>query len=262
MKKSEEKLHGVRPGIVLAVLAILASGCISTTSGPKKPKADDAGAAELNYQLGARYYRNGNYDLARDRLKYSLELDPKNANAHSTLALTYEKLDNMRLATASYEEAVRVAPNSYEVLNTYAVFLCRHGRYDDAMKTFDRAVKITNNDAAEVTLTNAGVCMKQRPDLERAETYFRAALERKPSYGEALIQLCLMKLTEEEFLSARAFLQRFLASHPPSASVLYLGVTIEDKLGDEHARREYANRVLREFPKSPEARKVLEAGIG
>lgn len=255
MKKSDRIL-------IMAAVAVLATGCISTTSGPKKLKADDAGAADLNYQLGARYYQNGNYDLARDRLLYSIELDPKNANAHSTLALTYEKLDNLRLATASYEEAIRVAPNSYEVLNTYAVFLCRHERYDDAVRHFDRAVKVTNNDDAEVTLTNAGVCMTRKPDLAQAERYFRAALERKSSYGEALVQLCLLKYTQEEYLSARAFLQRFLSSHPPSASVLYLGMKIEDKLGDEHAYSEYSDRILREFPLSPEARKVLEAGTG
>jgi type IV pilus assembly protein PilF len=235
---------------------------VSTTSGPSKPQADAGDAAELNYQLGARYYRNGNYDLARDRLLYSINLNPKNAIAHSTLALTYERLDNIRLATQSYEEAVRVAPNNYDVLNTYAVFLCRQGRYDDATKVFDRAIRVTENDDAEITLTNAGVCMTRKPDLARAEAYFRTALEHKSSYGEALIQLCLLKVTQEEFLSARAFLQRYLASHPPSSSILYLGVTIEDKLGDAHARSDYADQLLREFPQSAEARKVLEAASG
>ena len=58
--------------------------------------------------------------------------------------------------------------------------------------------------------------------------------------------------------SSRAFLQRFLSSHPPSSSVLYLGVLIEEKLGDERARTEYSDRILREFPQSPEAKQVLE----
>lgn len=251
MKMSDKILVGL-------AIAVLATGCVSTTSGPDKPQADTGDAAELNYQLGARYYRNGNYELARDRLMYSIKLDPKNAVAHSTLALTYEQLDNVRLATASYEEAVRVAPGNYDVLNTYAVFLCRHQFYDDATKYFDRAIKIKENDDAEITLTNAGVCMTQKPDLARAEAYFRTALEYKANYSEALIQLCLVKIGQEEYLPARAFLQRYLGVHPPSAGVLYLGVRIEDKLGDERARSDYADRILREFPQSTEARKVLE----
>ena len=235
------------------------AGCVSQTSGPVKADPDDDDAADLNYQLGARYYRNGNYELARDRLLYSLELNPKNPTAHSTLALTYEQLGNLRLATESYERAVRTAPRDYNVLNTYAVFLCRQRSFDDAEKYFDRAVRVPDNDNAEVMLTNAGVCMAQKPDPARAETFFRRALERKSNYGEALLQMCVLKHSQGDDLKARAFLQRYLSSHPPSADILYLGVEIEAKLGDERARTDYENRILREYPGSVEARRILES---
>ncbi|MDH3266442.1 MAG: type IV pilus biogenesis/stability protein PilW, partial [Gammaproteobacteria bacterium] len=110
-----------------------------------------------------------------------------------------------------------------------------------------------------ITMTNAGVCMVQKPDYKAAETYFRQALARRSNYGEALIQLCLLKFTTEEYLASRAFLQRFLSSNIPTPDVLYLGVQIEEKLGDERARTEYSNRILREFPQSAEARRVLES---
>lgn len=236
------------------------TGCVSTTTGPAEPDADKADAAELNYQLGARYYRNGKYDLARDRLLYSIELDPKRAVAHSTLALTYEQLDNLRLATESYERAVKVAPRNFDVLNTYAVSLCRQRRFDEAETYFDRALREETNDNPEIMLTNAGVCMGQKPDAEKAEAYFRRALDFRPNYGEALIQLSLMKHAQGDHFNARAFLQRYLLNNPASASVLYLGVQIEDKLGDERAKSEYADRILREYPGSPEARRILGTG--
>ncbi len=94
MKMSDMKTLGF---LVLLALA----GCVSTTSGPARPEADSAYAAEINYQLGARYFNNGKYEIARDRLLYSLELDPNNAVAYSVLALTYENLGNIRLATES-----------------------------------------------------------------------------------------------------------------------------------------------------------------
>lgn len=243
------------------MLCLMMAGCVTTTttSGGVRPDADKGDAADLNYQLGARYYRNGNYDLARDRLLSSIELNPKNAVAHYTLALTYEKLENLRLATGAYEQAVRVAPRDYNVQNAYAVFLCRQGQYEDAHTYFDRAIEISENDNSEITMTNAGVCMMQKPDYKLAEGYFRQALARRENYGEALIQLCVLKYTEGEYLAARAFLQRFLSSNIPTAEVLYLGVQIEERLGDERARTEYSNRVLREFPLSAEAKRVLES---
>ena len=252
MRMSDKILIGL-------AVSVLAAGCISTTTGPEKSKANEGDAAELNYQLGARYYRNGNFVLARDRLLYSIELDPKNPVAHSTLALTYERLDNIRLATEFYEKAVDLAPGNFDVLNTYAVFLCRQREFDKAMVHFDRAIDVHENDDVEITLTNAGVCLTQKPELVVAEGYFRRALERKPNYGEALIQLALVKLEQEEYLASRAFVQRYLGSHPASSGVLYLGVTIEQKLGDERARTKYSDQILREFPQSAEARKVLES---
>lgn len=238
---------------------LLLSGCISTVTGPPRPNANKEDAAELNYQLGARYYKMGNYELSRDRLLYSIELDPDRAVAHSTLALTYEQLGNVRLATLYYEQAVDVAPRDFTVLNTYAVFLCRQSRFTDAEDYFDRAVRAPENDNAEVMLTNAGVCMMQKPDVAKAEAFFRRALETRLNHGEALLQMCLLKHSQGDDLNARAFLQRYMSRNPPDASVLYLGVQIEEKLGDERARTIYSNRILRDFPSSPEARHLLES---
>jgi type IV pilus assembly protein PilF len=243
------------------ICLFLLSGCISTTTGSiTETERNDSDAAELNYQLGARYYQMGNYTLARDRLLLATEIDPKMAVAHTTLALTYEAMENLRLARESYEAAVRVAPKDFEVQNTYAVFLCRQQDYDQARKYFDRAIKHAENDDAEVTMTNAGVCLAQKPDVVAAESYFRMALERKPNNAESLLQLCLLKFKAEDYMSARAFLQRFLASNTASAGVLYLGARIEDMLGNDRGRTEFEDRLIREFPASPEAKKVLGSG--
>lgn len=245
--------------LVGAAMALFLGGCISTTSGPPQSKPDQEEAADLLYQLGARYYRNGQYDLARDRLLTSLEKNPRNAVAYSALALTYEQLDNIRLATEAYESALRIAPNDFAVLNTYAVFLCRYGNYDDAQKYFDRAIGIRENDDAEITLTNAGVCMLEKPDPVQAEKYFRAALDHKATYGEALLNMSNLKFHGGDYLLARAFMQRYLSSNVPSAEVLYLGYQIEDALGVEGERTEYSNRLLREYPESVQAKRVLES---
>ncbi|MCH8059670.1 MAG: type IV pilus biogenesis/stability protein PilW [Proteobacteria bacterium] len=239
---------------------LLMAGCISTTTGRLGPNADRSDAAKLNYELGARYYKMGNYELSRDRLVYSIELEPKRAIAHSTLALTYEQLGKLRLATLSYERAIRVAPRDFDVLNIYAVFLCRQSRFSDAEEYFDRALRAPENDNTEIMLTNAGVCMTQKPDLAKAESFFRHALDIRPNYGEALLQMCLLKHSQGDDLNARAFLQRYLNRHPPSAPVLYLGLQIEANLGDERARTDYSNRILREYPASPEARRILGSG--
>ncbi len=251
-------MSNVLLGAMAAMLVI--SGCISTTTGPPENKADQGDAAELNYQLGARYYRKGDYDLARDRLELALKQNPKNGLAWSALGLTYEALGNIRLAEDAYNKAVRVAPRDYKIQENYAVFLCRQDRYDDARKYFDKAIKAPTNDYSEQTYTNAGVCMMQKPDHVAAEEYLRAALERRPNHGEALLQMSVLSYETGDNLRARAFMQRYLSSNMPTASVLYHAILIEEKLGDDTARRQYTLQLLRDFPDSAEAEQVRQSG--
>lgn len=242
--------------LIALVAGSLLVSCISTDSGVTKAEPTEY-AAEQNYQLGTQYFRNGSYDLARDRLERAIEIDPRYAEAHSMLAMTFVQLDNIRLATESFNRAVRLEPDNYSVRNSYAVFLCQQRQFDEARKQFDRAIKVRENDNPEVMMTNAGVCMVQNNDYELAETYFRDALRVRPTYSEALIQLASLMHVIVDDLKARAFLQRYLANNEATAAVLYLGVRVELALGDERAADDYQNRILTEFADSPEAELLL-----
>jgi len=237
------------------------AGCVATTSGPvTEPVRDDADASTLNYQLGARYYKQGSYELARDRLMRAIEIDPKMAVAYTALALTYEALENQRLATQAYETAIRVAPRDFNVQNAYAVFLCRQKDYSKAARYFDKAISHEENDNAQIMMVNAGMCMTEKPDVGAAEAYFRDALARKPNFGDALIQMCLLKYKQKDYLGARAFLQRYMSSNISTAGVLYLASRIEDMLDNDRGRTKYEDQLIHDFPTSPEARKVLGTG--
>lgn len=237
---------------------VLLSGCVSTSSGSANKETDNVRAAEMNYELGARYYRAGNYNFARDRLLRALEFNPELAIAHTTLAWTYLELENPRLATEHFGKAVRAEPDNFDIRNHYAVFLCQQAQFDEARKQFDRAISAYDNDNAEVMLTNAGTCMANKPDYALAEEYFRRALDFKASYGEALIQLASVKHRTGDNLRARAFLQRYLAANPTTASALFLGVEIEKALDDKRASTDFVNQLLREFPNSPEALYLMD----
>lgn len=244
-----------------AIGCFLASGCVSsTTTGSIEREGNDGDAAQLNYTLGVKYLQAGSFELARDRLMLATELNPRMGAAYSALGRAYQELGNTRLASEAYSQSVRVAPRDFSVQNAYAVFLCGQENYKDAERAFDRAIEHPENDGAYVTMTNAGMCMAQKPDPAKAEEYFRAAIDRKPGHGEALLQLCLMKYGQKDFMSARAFLQRYMSTNVTTAGVLYLASRIENELGNDRGRMDYENQLLREYPSSPEAKRVLGTG--
>ena len=256
MKKSEGT---ARFGLVLAsALVVLGlAACVSSTSGPPQAEPDKGEAASVYYQLAIEYFQVGKYELARDRLISSTELDPKQARTWSMLATTYEQLGIPRLAEESHDQALRAGPQDFYVQNAYAIFLCRQGRYADADKQFERSIGARTNDNPEQMMTNAGVCMAQKPDYVKAEAFFRRAIERRPNYAEALLQMALLKHRTGDNLTARAFLQRFQSSNPPTPGVLYLCVLIETALENDRARLDCSNQLIRDFPNSEESRLVL-----
>lgn len=242
----------------LAVLAIVVlAGCVSNQSATRNTEpADDAG--EQNFMLGAQYYRNGNFDLARDRLERALKFDDRSADTWSLLALTLAQLDKQRLAVDAFDKAIRLAPNNFDVRNAYAIYLCQQGQYDAGEKQFDRAIGIRDNDDPYVMMTNAGVCVAKKPDLELAEKYFRRALEVRPRHGEALIQMAALKHRTDNNLASRAFLQRYLAANDATAGVLYLAIQVETQSGDDRAASDFRDQLIRDFPESAESRLLLQ----
>lgn len=245
-----------------SVAALLLTGCVSTTTGPPPVESDDATAAESNYKLGREYFLRGNYERARDALERAVAFDPRMGKAHMTLGLTYEQLDIPRLATQHYELAVRHDPRNLDVRNAYAVFLCGERDYNEARKHFDRAIDDPLNDNPAPMMTNAGVCMARKPDNELAEQYFRDALDAKQNFPEALLQLTVLKWRTGDYLSSRAFLQRYMAVQPVTPSLLELAIEIEKAMGDTRAVREYRRQLIEEFPDSAEAQRQMETAAG
>lgn len=242
---------------MIAIVAIWLAGCVTTTTGPKKPQADRTAAAESNYNLGWQYYLREDYDKARTALNRSLEYDSRLAKAHMVLGLTYEKLDIPRLAKQHYELAVRSEPRNLDVRNAYAVYLCNNDQADAAREQFERVVGAPDNDDPEIALTNAGVCMQSASDAAAAETYFRRALDEKANHPEALFQLMLLKHGSGDSLSARAFLERYMSVVPPKPEILQLAMEIERKAGNDTAECEYMRRLLSEFPTSDQSQRAL-----
>jgi type IV pilus assembly protein PilF len=246
-------------GRLIVVLAIcsLAQACVtSTTSGGRVPSNAEAAVANLN--LGAGYLRQGRADLALESLQRALELDPRLADAHSTIAIAYDQLGKPTEAEQHYRRATALEPSNGSVANSYAVFLCRQGRWPDAEAYFRRAADSAEYTTPEAALANAGLCARNSGDLPKAEMYFRAALDRNSGFPDALSAMMDLTYHAQSYLQARAFLQRYLEVRPPTAALLWLCFNIEQELENPAGADRCANQLREGFPESPEAAQLQE----
>ncbi|MDQ2068714.1 type IV pilus biogenesis/stability protein PilW [Natronospira bacteriovora] len=242
---------------VLVLLSLL-GGCAG--SGPEQPRTDDEEAALNHLQLGIHYMRQGRLNASKDNLERSLRLDNRNPMTHATIALLYEQLNDFRLAERHYRRALRLDGDDPSIRNNYGTFLCRRGDYREAEEELVRAARNRLYETPEVAWTNAGSCVRRIPDYEAAESHFRNALRVRPNYTDALWSMADMQYEREEYLSARAFFQRLAEQDELEPAALYLGVRIEDALGDRMEARRHANRLKSKYPDSEFKHRLAELG--
>jgi type IV pilus assembly protein PilF len=141
-------------------------------------------------------------------------------------------------------------------LNAYGSYLCKLGEYQKATPLFQLALDNPLYQTPWVALSNAGYCASKSGDLAAAESYLLKALERNPGYPTALQQMAQVRYDQEKYLSTRAYLERYRELAKPTASLLYLSILTERKLGDANQARSDELLLKSEFPDSEQARKL------
>ncbi|RMG30376.1 MAG: type IV pilus biogenesis/stability protein PilW [Gammaproteobacteria bacterium] len=245
------------PGLLL--VAALLAGCAAQ---PVDERARQA--AEINTDLGIRYMQHGMKAVALEKLQKALREDPGYARAHGAIAVLYEQLGEMDEADRHFRQAIRLAPKDPSTLNNYGGFLCRRGKVDAAIAQFRKAAAHPLYDRPALALANAGVCAYRAGRLRQSERLFRAALEKDPRQPAALFHMARLMLDRQDYLRARAYVQRLLEVTGPRPDVLWMGIQVERALGDRDAVASYALLLRHRFPNSPEARrlKALDADGG
>jgi type IV pilus assembly protein PilF len=246
------KLRSTWLGAALVAL----SACASSGTVGDRASSEDAAVANMN--LGAGYLRQGNTDLAIDRLQRALAQNPRLVEAHSTIAVAYDQIGNSGDAETHYRRATQLDPDNGAAANAYAVFLCRQNRWDDAEPFFSRAAEDPDYATPEVALTNAGVCARSAGANEQAAESFRAALARRPTYPDALQNMMELSYQTGNFLQARAFVQRYLEAQPATAPVLWLCFNVERELDNAAAADRCAAQLRAGFRGSPELAQLEE----
>ncbi len=246
-----------RTGLLLYFLLLLLAGCASTPSGQ-----DDGlrlkQAAKANVQLGIAYMREGKMEMSLKKFEKALEQDPGLASAHGGIAVLYDRLDENDKASRHFRKALKLSPENSRIQNNYGQFLCRQGEFEKADEQFNAAAGNPVYSGRPAALTNAGTCAMQIPDLDKAEGYFRRALETDSRFLPALTRMAQLRYDQSNYIGARAYIQRIEELTPLSPELLWLGVRVEDGAGNHDASGRYAMLLKNNFPDAMQTRSLQE----
>lgn len=239
-------------------MCILCLAVVSCTSTSKKSNTTNKRKLSDNYvEMGVNYLQMGKLNVALEKLERAVDIDDSNANAHNSIAVFYERIRDYEEAEDHFQEALDLEPENPRVLNNYGRFLCRQGNIDQAMVYLTKSADLPLNERPWFALTNAGQCEFKRGNSQKAEKYFRKALQSNPTYTPTLLSLAEISYEKPEYMKARAFLERYLSGNGAvTPKVLILGFLVEQALNQSLKAKEYKTELLTRFPQSDEAAKV------
>lgn len=247
--------------LILSLFSLAACAPVSGRGGDLQTDYDANEIAQANMRLGVAYMEDGNYEKALEKLERARKADPSYPMVHNMLGLLYQRMGETGKAEESFKRGLSEAPNNSNLLNNYGQYLCAQNRPDEAEQAFLKARDNPLNDNPARSLTNAGTCALMNNNTDKAETYYRDALQLNPQQSLALVRMAEIQYEKGEYLSARGYLQRYLeiARHTPRS--LWLGIRIERELGDNDTLSSYALLLKSNFPDSEEARLLRESGL-
>jgi type IV pilus assembly protein PilF len=237
-------------------MLLICAGC-STSDTMSKPQPNKA--SDINLEIGIDYFRKGNLQAAKDKIDRAIEQNPRSAKAQAAAGLLYDRLNDPKKSESHFERAVSLDSNNPEILNNYAVILCKRDKQAKGEKLFVQAASNPLYKTPEVAYLNAGNCARSAGNLEHAEAHFRRALSIKPRFTEALYQMADLEFQNKNYMSARGFIERYMDGGKPNPAVLWLAYRIERGLTNGSAAGNYAQRLKVEFPNAAETRQLLDS---
>jgi type IV pilus assembly protein PilF len=222
-------------------------------------QSQKTGAGDVYVRLAVAYMQKSQLAEALKNAKRAVGLDPGNGEAHNVLAIIYSRLGENALAGKHFKRAKSLQPKNSYTLNAYGSFLCGQKKFKEAEEQFKAALENPLYKTPEVALTNAGICARQHKDLDVAEAYLRRALQHNKNFSTALFQMSKLSYEIGETQEARRFLNRYHDVANYTAESLWLGIQIEQKLGNRDAVASYSMQLKGKYPDSTEVQLLKDS---
>jgi len=199
---------------------------LSTRATEIDPNYAQAWALRALGQTQLHHLRGGQADNALQSAERALALDANLAEAHAIKATILSESGHREEAAKALAMALRLDPDSYEVNRSAGDFTYRQRRLDDAIRYFDKAMRLMESDVSSACMLLS--CYTALGDAVGTERAARIALARTENVlahdpnngtvtGYSAYALATMKQTER----AKQRMDRALLIEPDNLNMRY-----------------------------------------
>lgn len=246
---------------IFTVIQGLAGCAQSPSNGDAKVSADVMTAsdesdarrrAKIRLELATGYFSNGQVTVALDEVKQAIATDPSYFDAYNLRGLVYQRLNNAQLAEESFRKALSLNPLAASVQHNYGLLLCQQGRAVEGIQQFKAALgNPTYLDRAKTFMAQAG-CELSMGRRDAAEASYLRSYELDAGNPITAYNLSLLMFERGETMRAQFYIRRLNNSALANSESLWLGIKVEQRLGNTEAVGQLASQLRKRFPQSKE----------
>jgi len=247
---------------------LLAAGFVGLAASAA---AQSSPEGELVFNTGLTHLREGRTDLAIDAFKKAIKADAKSPYFHKALGVAYlqyadrcppsdKKCRSSRLeeAVSAVSKALELNPYYTDARNDLGAALLALGRREEGRQEWLRAYEDPMNPTPELSARNLGQAWFEEKNYVQAESWFRTAVKRNPSYVDAQIGLADALILQNRQREAMTQLEGAAEETPGSPALLLALGQVYLNAGRFEAARARLEEAAAKDPGGPAGRRAAE----
>ncbi|RMW99035.1 type IV pilus biogenesis/stability protein PilW [Allofranklinella schreckenbergeri] len=250
--------------IAMAMLACVLGACetsrVTSTVHPgadgaltvPRSSADVRRAAQTRLELAAEYLRVGRNEVAIEEANQALALDSGLTDAYMVRGMAHAQRGDYVSAEADFSRILRAKSNDPDVLHNYGGLLCQLRRFDEAITYFERVLAMPGQAAAARTLMAKGLCLQGAGQTRAAVATLEQAYRVDPRNPVVAYNLAKMHYDAGQVSQAQIYLRPLNSSDMANAETLWLGIKVENAMGNLLGVRELGSALVQRFPQARE----------
>ena len=163
----------------------------------------------------------GSYEEAIESYKRALKINPNYFEVYNNLGVALNDSKKPKDAISYLRKALKINPHYPEAYNNLGNALKEMERLDQAIESYENAIKL-NPKFIDPYTNLAIVFASKKNENEKAEYYFKKALEISPENSEALKYFSDFLVSIQRYSEAKALLEKCLILVPRNSDVLNL----------------------------------------
>lgn len=208
----------------------------------------DTNNKEAHKELAQVYLKNKQYSKAIGHINEALKISSFDDELYLLRGIYYEDTANSALAISSYEQILKIMPKPARASNNLGGIYFNKGDLDKAEMFFRRAIEF--NPLLYEPYLNLAKLYDKKKEVNTAAFFYEKALSLNPNNSEIFFNLAAIYIAKEDFKLAINALENALIFGNHDVSVLVSLGILNAQLGLNNKAVQYFKKALKQEPKS------------